>query len=179
MKKLLTIILSLALLSMASVTAFAASPITSEDGSDSADVKGTYVAGGSATTVYSVDITWGSMEFTYTDVSSGTWNPQTHQYDGAATAGWSCATDANKITVTNHSNAAVIAQLSYTPDAKYSGIAGSFTKETLALATAEDTEFSNAPSDSAELTLSGKLSSDTAASTKIGTVTVTLGADLI
>lgn len=178
MKKLLTIILSLALLSMASVTAFAANPITFEDGSDSADVKGTYVAGSSTAAVYSVDITWGSMEFTYTDASSGVWNPQTHKYDGAtATAGWSCEAGANKITVTNHSNVAVTVQLTYNPDIKYSDITGSFTKALLNLKTAEDTEFSNAPSGSAELTLSGGLSSDTSASTKIGTVTVTLGAD--
>ena len=115
MKKIFAIIISLALLSTASVTAFAASPITAKDGSDSAVVKGTYVAGDASATVYSVDIAWGSMEFTYTDASKGTWNPDTHGYDGAKAATWSCATDANKIEVTNHSNANVTAQLSYAP----------------------------------------------------------------
>ena len=62
MKKIFAIIISLALLSTASVTAFAASPITAKDGSDSAVVKGTYVAGDASATVYSVDIAWGSME---------------------------------------------------------------------------------------------------------------------
>ena len=60
MKKIFAIIISLALLSTASVTAFAASPITAKDGSDSAVVKGTYVAGDASATVYSVDIAWGS-----------------------------------------------------------------------------------------------------------------------
>lgn len=175
MKKVLTIILSLALLSMASVTAFAASPITANGGSDSADVKGTYVAGGTATTVYSVDIAWGSMDFTYTGASQGTWNPQTHQYDGAALAEWSCVENANKIEVTNHSNAAVNAQFSYVSKSGYNGINGAFSKNTLNLGTAVDTEVSNAPSGSVTLSLSGALSSDTAADTKIGTVTVTLG----
>lgn len=175
MKKVLTIILSLALLSMASVTAFAASPITSVGGSDSADVKGTYVAGGTAATVYSVDIAWGSMDFTYTDASQGTWNPENHQYDGAVAANWSCETDANKITVTNHSNAAVIAQFSYAPESGYNGINGAFSNETLNLGTAVGTEVSSAPSGSVTLSLTGELSSETAANTKIGTVTVTLG----
>ena len=175
MKKVLTIILSLALLSMASVTAFAASPITTNGGSDSAEVKGTYVAGGTATTVYSVDITWGSMEFTYTDASQGTWNPQTHQYDDIVAANWSCAADANKIEVTNHSNAAVNAQFSYASESGYSEINGTFSKNTLDLGSAVGTEVSNAPSGSVTLSLTGELSSDTSASTKIGTVTVTLG----
>ena len=175
MKKVLTIILSLALLSMASVTAFAASPITANGGSDSADVKGTYVAGGTAATVYSVDITWGSMEFTYTDASQGTWNPENHQYDGAVAANWSCAADANKITVKNHSNAAVNAQFSYASESGYNGINGTFSKNTLNLNSAVGTEASSAPSGSVTLSLSGALSSDTAADTKIGTVTVTLG----
>lgn len=175
MKKVLTIILSLALLSMVSVTAFAASPITANGESDSAEVKGTYVVGGTATTVYSVDIAWGSMDFIYTDASQGTWNPQTHEYDGAASAKWSCAADANKITVTNHSNAAVNAQFSYAPESEYSGINGIFSNEILNLNSAVGTEASNAPSGSVTLSLSGALSSDTAADTKIGTVTVTLG----
>lgn len=175
MKKVLTSILSLALLSMASVTAFAASPITSIGGTNSADVKGTYVAGGTATTVYSVDIAWGSMEFTYTDASQGTWDPQTHKYGGGVDSTWSCAEDANKIEVTNHSNAAVNAQFSYASESEYSEISGAFTKDTLDLDSAEGREFSNAPSDRVTLSLTGELSSDTLASTKIGTVTVTLG----
>lgn len=175
MKKVLTIFLSLALLSMASVTAFAASPITSEGGSDSANVKGTYVAGSAGASVYSVDITWGSMEFTYTDASTGTWDPQTHEYVGSVEAAWGCEQDASKITVTNHSNAGVTALLSYAPETSYSNIVGTFSKDTLVLNSAEGTAFASAPSDSATLSLSGTLSSDTAASTTIGTVTVTLG----
>lgn len=175
MKKVLTIILTLAMLSMTSVTAFAASTITSIGGSDSADVKGTYVAGGTATTVYSVDITWGSMDFTYTDASQGTWNPQTHQYDGATPAKWSCEADANKIEVTNHSNTAVIAQFRYASESGYSGINGTFSKNTLNLDSAVGTEVLDAPSGSVTLSLTGELSSDASASTKIGSVTVTLG----
>ena len=175
MKKVWAILLILSLLSLASATCFAANPITSIGGTDSADVKGTYVAGGSSATVYSVDITWGSMEFTYTSASNGTWNPTTHRYDGGGSGNWSCTGDANKITVTNHSNAAVNAQFSYAPESGYTGISGTFSNNTLNLATAVGTEVSNAPSGSVTLSLTGELSSETAANTKIGTVTVTLG----
>ena len=44
MKKVLAIVLTLAVLSAASVTAFAASPIIAKGGSDAFDVTGTYVA---------------------------------------------------------------------------------------------------------------------------------------
>lgn len=174
MKKIFTIILTLALLSTASVTAFAESPITAKGGSDSAEVKGTYVAGGTAATIYSIDIAWGSMEFTYTDASSGTWNPINHKYDGAKAAAWSCEEDANKIEVTNHSNADVTVQFSYASESEYSEITGTFSDAKLNLASAVDTEPLNAPSGSATLSLSGALSNENSENTKIGTVTVTL-----
>lgn len=174
MKKLVFVILTVALLCAMPVSAFAASPITSKDGSDSAPVKGTYVPGSAATTVYSVDITWGSMEFTYTDASDGVWNPEDHTYSGAKAAGWTCADDANKITVTNHSNAVVTAKLSYETAAGYAGIEGSFTESSLRLDTAVGTARDAAPSKSTELNLSGKLTAGTENET-IGTVTVTLG----
>lgn len=175
MKKILTTLLSLALLCMMSVTAFAASPITSANGNDAVSVKGTYVAGSAGATVYSVDIAWGSMEFTYTDASAGTWDPQNHTYNGAVAAAWSCAEEANKITVTNHSNAAVTAKLSYSPEIAYSRISGTFSNSTLNLNSAVGTEVATAPSGSAWLSLNGELSAKTVASTKIGTVTVSLG----
>lgn len=108
----------------------------------------------------------------YTDASSGIWNPQTHQYESTVAAEWSCEAGANKIEVTNHSNNTVIAQLSYASESAYSGINGDFSNETLNLDSAVGTEPSNAPSGSATLSLSGELSSDTSASTKIGTVTL-------
>lgn len=173
MKKIFAVILTLALLSMASVTAFADNIDTIGE-SGSAEVKGTYVAGGSAATVYSVDIAWGSMEFTYTDASVGTWNPDNHKYDGAEEAKWSCAKGADEIKVTNHSNADVTVNFSYAPESAYNGITGTFSNVTLHIGNAENTELSNAPSGSVTLGLKGALSSEKTASTKIGTVTVTL-----
>lgn len=174
MKKIFAVILTLALLSTASVTAFADNIDTIGE-SGSAKVKGTYVAGGSVATVYSVDIAWGSMEFTYTDASVGTWNPDNHKYDGAEEAKWSCAAGADKIKVTNHSNADVTVNFKYESDEAYNGITGTFSdNSSLKLDSAVNTEFSNAPSGSVTLGLKGALSSEKTTSTKIGTVTVTL-----
>ncbi len=114
------------------------------------------------------------MEFTYTGASEGTWNPLTHKYDGATEAAWSCGNNANLITVTNHSNAAVTATLAYASGEGFTGITGEFDSATLNLATASGTERDNAPTGSAKLTLKGALASSVENKTVIGTVTVTL-----
>lgn len=152
-----------------------------ETGEGNKDVIATYANGATAETVYKVDITWGSMEFTYTGVGEGTWNPSTHTFSGGADAGWSCETDANKITVTNHSNAAVNAKLTYKAASGHEKITASFSESSetandgiLVLATAEGTTVANAPVANAYLLLSGVLPSSTVTKTVLGTVTVTL-----
>ena len=138
------------------------------------EVTATYVQGSSSDIIYSVDVTWGSMEFTYTSPAQGTWDPETHEYLGAEDAGrWTYAEDANKITVTNHSNAGVEAGLTYTAAGGYENIEGTFDEAALVLPTAVGTEADAAPSDSALLEISGELpkSED---SVTVGTVTVTL-----
>lgn len=71
-------------------------------------------------TVISVDVTWGSMQFTY---NVGDWDPDTHQYEG----GWTCDEDENKITVTNNSNIAIDVTCEYAKAQGYERISGSFT----------------------------------------------------
>lgn len=174
MKRTAALVLTMALLCATAVTAFAESTITGKGNSDSAEVKGTYVAGGTSDTVYSIDVAWGSMEFTYTDASEGKWNPETHDYDNAVPAAWSCKKGDNEIVVTNHSNTGVTVLFGYTPAEGYA-ITGSFSGDAkLTLDSAVDTAYAEAPTGKAALTLSGALSSDKTAPTKIGTVTVTL-----
>ena len=72
-------------------------------------------------TVISVDVTWGNMEFTYSD---GTWNPETHEYEGA---GWTSGENANKISVTSTSNVPVTVSYSYGQEVGYEAVNGSFT----------------------------------------------------
>ena len=178
-KKKSALVLTLAMVfSLAPLSAYATDTITEVGRSANHDVTATYVAGssgGAGGTVYSVDIAWGDMEFTYT-AAAGVWDPGTHTITGADGGTWSATnTGGNQIKVTNHSNTAVTATFSYAAASGYEGISGSFDKTSLDLATAVGTEVSNAPSDSAALSLSGALDSATAANTKIGTITVTLG----
>lgn len=178
-KKKTALVLTLAMVfSLAPLSAYATDTITEVGRSANHDVTATYVAGssgGAGGTVYSVDIAWGDMAFTYT-AAAGVWDPATHTITGADGGTWSATnTGGNQIKVTNHSNTAVTATFSYAAASGYDSIIGSFDKTSLDLATAVGTEVSNAPKDSAALTLSGALDSATAASTKIGTITVTLG----
>lgn len=171
MKKILSVLIAILLVTCLGTTVFAAE-IGEAEGSASTDVKATYQPGGTGAIVYSVDVTWGSMEFTYTGAGEGVWNPDSHSYDGATAAAWSCTADANKVTVTNHSNTAVVAALSYTPGGSYTAISGAFSKSTIALPTAVGVLPANAPTDSSLLTLSGALSSSVTSSTAIGIITI-------
>ena len=102
----------------------AASPITQIGDTDTNDVKATYAAEQEAKTVYSVDIAWGNMEYTYTIESEGRWNPKTHEFDEKSGTGrWTCSDGADKVKVTNHSNAAVKAAFTYGAESDYQSYA--------------------------------------------------------
>ena len=175
MKQIFTLALTFLLIfSLVTVTAFAADATITEAGKSATKaVKASYRSGAGGSTVYSVDITWGSMEFTYSEGPSPTWDPETHTSGQGGTGGWS--NSGNTVTVTNHSNTEVTATLAYASTEGFKGISGSFgNKSTMNLATANGTTFENAPKDTAELTLSGALDSTVKDSTQIGTITVTI-----
>ena len=175
MKQIFTLSLTFLLIfSLVTVTAFAAdATINAAGGTATKDVTASYHSGAGGGTVYSVDITWGSMAFTYSDGSGSTWNPANHTYSSGGAGGWS--NSGNTITVTNHSNAQVTANLAYASETGYEGISGSFgNKSTMNLATAERTTVAEAPTDTAELSLTGALDSSVTTSTTIGTITVTI-----
>jgi len=182
MRKIIAILLAILLISAISTTVLAASPITGIGGTDSKDVKGTYQEGQGGATVYSVDVSWGAMEFTYTDAATGTWNPATHTYSGGTAAAWSWTAESNKITVTNHSNAAVSAGLSFAAGGIGTGIAGSFfsattggtAKASLPLATAVGTAVASAPTDFSYFQITGGSVPSGTLNATIGAITVTL-----
>lgn len=167
--------------SMASAALAGTDTVTSVPDTKTATVTGTYQAGSAADTVYKVDIEWGSMAFVYTDGAQGSWDPVTHTYGAAAAGSWQPEDTLNggKITVTNHSNAAIQAELAFDPATAYQGtISGTFTENsgtaddgTLSLATAVGTAVESAPSETAKLGLNGALTAGTSAAT-IGEVTV-------
>lgn len=117
MKKVITWILSFTMMFAMSVTALAAdATIKKNGGSAEANVIGNYAAGKDVT-VYSVDITWSDLTFTYAAASGGVWNPGTHTYSGAGEAGWEAKT--GTIVVTNHSNAGISAKPAYQANTGY------------------------------------------------------------
>ena len=178
MKKIFALILAVMMIATMSVTAFAAELDADKvTGDKSKDVTAYYVAGQSTGPVYMVDIAWGSMEFTYTAASEGTWNPESHTYDGVTAAGWTYAENANKVTVTNHSNAAV--SVAITESNLAEGVAFDWDKDNFTLASADNGQGENGAgkpvSDSAELTVSGDLAKpENNEKVTIGTITVTI-----
>ena len=158
-----------------SVTAFAAdSPTTNTGGNTTIDVKAVYSSAETTPDVISVDITWGAMAFTYSVGGAKDWDAEKHEYKDNTTASWTA--NGNTVTVTNHSNVAIKAELSFTADPAYLGITGSFGEDaTLLLATAVGTDKNAAPSDTANLTLSGTLASTVTTATTVGTITVKNG----
>ena len=142
-------------------------------GSYSAEVKGTYHPGGSGAVVYSVDIAWTDMNFTYTGAGEGTWNPETHQYSGSSEGAWTASDDS--ITVTNHSNAAVKATAKFEADSGYESTTMTFGNNGATVATAVGTEVASAPSATITVTPGGTLA-ESANGGKIGTITVSIAA---
>lgn len=69
----------------------------------------------------SVEVSWGSMEFTYDD---GTWDDEKHKW---VNNGWKpSTTDSNLITVKNTGSTDVKMELSYNPLSSYNGLSGTF-----------------------------------------------------
>lgn len=174
MKKLISAILVVLLIFSSNAVVFASSGSVTGLGEDQNDIDVNAVYSTSITTsdVVSVDISWGAMEFTYSVAGSKTWDPATHAYIENTSGSWSAS--GNDITVTNHSNVAVEAELSFTATA--AGITGQFDESSgtandnvLSLASAENTAVTNAPSATATFNIIGGKVDSTG---KVGTITV-------
>ena len=173
MKKMISLLAAAALVCTMSTTAFAADQTGVNTGDYSNNVKGTYQAGISGAVVYSVDIAWTDMNFTYTGAGEGTWNPETHQYEGGTEASW---TDSNaSVTVINHSNAAVTVTASFEAETGYESTTMTFGNNEATVATAVGTEVASAPSATITVTPGGTLA-ESANGGKIGTITVSIAA---
>lgn len=108
----------------------------------------------------SIDITWDSLEFTYTD---GQWDPVTHSYKGG---GWSDS--GGNFTLTNTGNVGVMADFSYKQAEGMDEIKGYFSSSELIVPISE--------SKNCKLSLSGKPTEHFESKT-IGTVTVNFTTD--
>ena len=172
MKKITTLLAAAALTCAMGTTAFAADQDGVRTGDYPADVTGTYQAGSSGAVVYSVDIAWTNMNFTYTGAGEA-WDPETHQYSGSSEGAWTASNDS--ITVTNHSNAAVKATASYKAETGYDSTTMTFGNNEATVATAVGTEVASAPSATITVTPGGTLA-ESANGGKIGTITVSIAA---
>jgi hypothetical protein len=111
MKKILTLVIAVAMILTLSVSVFADTSLSDKTSTD--DIPVTVVVNVDTTgTVYKVDITWTSLDFAYNFGTYGTWKPESHEYAAAGTDGWIVGSErrdsaTGTITVTNHSNAAV------------------------------------------------------------------------
>ena len=173
MKKITTLLAAAALTCAMGTTAFAADQDGVSTGDYTADVNGTYQAGGSGAVVYSVDIAWTNMNFTYTGAGEGTWDPETHQYSGSSEGAWTASDES--ITVTNHSNAAVKATAKFEADSGYESTTMTFGNNGATVATAVGTEVASAPSATITVAPGGTLA-ESANGGKIGTITVNIAA---
>ena len=140
----------------------------------SADIKATYQAGKENTdTVYSVDVKWGSLEYTYSSGVTKSWDPTTLKYkEASGTSSWTCQEGADQITVTNNSNADITASLAYA--GTESNITGTFSNSKIGLKSAEGTNVGESPSETTTLSLKGALLDTAAEKKEIGNVTVTI-----
>ncbi len=175
MKKMFSFLLALTLILSLTTTAFAATLDNSGE-TDTADVTATYVAGQSGSTVYSVDVAWEGLTFTYNGATTGTWDPATHTYSGSMEAGW--ASNSGTITITNHSNAAITATASYAAKTGYEAVGMTFGNNEAQIASADNQEGENgagvAKSVQITVTPNGNLPETAATATVIGTITVTI-----
>ena len=166
MKKIITLLMALAMVMSLSVTAFAS------DLGGSKDVTAKYEQNESEQPIYNVDLNWGDLTFTYTETTTKVWNPDTHTYDTTTTGSWDKTE--SSITVTNHSNVSVDVSMSVTPvggtGVNVTLIGGSST-----LAAGEVDNVDDAASVTGTVKISGKPNSTvTEAGIKVASITVTI-----
>lgn len=134
-------------------------------------VFGNYLDYQEAEKMLSVDVAWTNMYFQYAAAQQGTWDPTDHTYTGAKDSGEWLNSNAD-ITITNHSNTAVTANLGF--EQHTDSVTGTLSENTLNLDTAEYTAVSDAPKGKVRFTIGGSISES---ETDLGTVKVSLEAN--
>lgn len=176
MKKLIATALALTMTLSLSTTALAAGKVDGADVGSKVPIDVTAKYNDSATepTVYSVDLTWEDMTFTYNESGTRIWDPDTHTYTDTTSAGWDKVTA--EVTATNHSNANVTVSFTYTPQGN-TGVDASMTKSSFILDAGVESYPDDAATNSSALTITSSTKpngSVTAKGVTIGTITVTI-----
>lgn len=171
MKKIVFVVLAAMLLLCMTPTAFASSAkldnnITSTD----LDVQAAYRASESEATI-SVDITWTGLNFTYNGTQ--VWDAAAHKYVDGTSGGW--AASAAAITITNHSNTILQADLRFDAQEGFDEIDMIFTANAPYIGSAYTNENGGeACSITIPLIPDGTLPESATQSTAIGTITVSV-----
>ena len=160
-------VLSAMLLALAALTASVSAAALPDR---TIDVKARYEADASKQTVYSVDVTWGEMQFVCNETGTQVWNPEDHSYTGTSALRWTA--QGNTVTVVNHSNAPVTAEFRFAPLAGFTGLQGSFDVTSHRLQAGQVGGYATADRVTAELSLSGSLDQAATEFTKVGEITV-------
>ena len=176
MKKLIATALALTMTLSLSTTALAGGNV---DGAgvgsqDPIDVTAKYNDSTADPIVYSVDLKWDDMTFTYNESGTRIWDPDTHTYTDTTSAGWDKYTAA--VTATNHSNVQVTVKFDYTPQGT-TGVTASMSKDSFILYAGVVDYPDDASTNSSLLTINGNSKpngSVTAEGVTIGTITVTI-----
>lgn len=184
MKKLLTLMLALVFAFAMSVNIFAAEANTDGEkldptktnNSTTANVDVKISGSDNLETVYSVVVTWESLDFTYNFGEADLWDPTEHNYSSSGTGtegGWTDNTAV--ITVTNHSNANIRAKASFAEEAQSltrNDVTASISNPSFTVSSAVGTEYNSAPNGTFTCTVSGvpSVTSDF----NIGTITITI-----
>ncbi len=172
MKKIIAIVLSLALVSCMSIAVFAAEEkdenleaVGSSTSNVDVKVEGTE----SIETVYYVTVDWDSLDFAYSFDDSNEWNPQNHTYTKTSdVSGWD--KESANIQVINHSNAGVKVNAAIDQPTK-NGVTAALDNAAFDLATGVGLTFDTADKDTIAVNVSGIPTVET--DFTIGTVTVT------
>ena len=171
MKKSISLLLALMLILSMSITAFAENNLGA--GVHEGEVTGTYVAGNEGSgTVFSVDITWENLAFTYKAANEPVWDTKDHKYSDYVAACWE---GEGSIIVTNHSNTVISAVPKFVADEGFSDAKLRFDTEKLHLSSAEFMEFGENQTGTITVTAEGSLPAGTQG--KIGVVQVTIAED--
>lgn len=178
MKKLLCVIMVVAMIATLSTSVFAGT-IKTENGLETSDVKAKYQSV-TPSPEYHVDVVWGAMEFEY-NASGRLWDEENHKwYDDPANAAEWNPVNGDTITLANHSSEAVKATFSFEAIDGYS-LTGKFTHNSAELTAALELEIPKADTTAKEYVVTfepvGDLSDTHSADAyaKIGTITVQLG----
>lgn len=138
-------------------------------------VNGQYLSELESDTIISVNVAWTDMNFQYAASRQGTWDPTDHTYTDASAEGkW--LKDSATITVTNHSNEEITANLSY--QQTDGNVTGTFDETELSLANAAEGTSLNDPDKAPSKTVGfkvGGMMTKNAESSSLGTITVGIG----